>query len=51
MFATDEKAGERFAVCAGCDRLSDVGICGECGCVMVTKVKVETSSCPLGKWS
>lgn len=51
MFTTDERAEERLTICAKCDKFSDVGLCNECGCVMVVKVKVATSSCPLGKWS
>lgn len=51
MFATDEKAEERINLCAQCDKFNDLGLCTECGCVMAAKVKIETSSCPLGKWS
>jgi hypothetical protein len=51
MFATDEKAGERMDMCAQCDKFNDLGLCTECSCVMVVKVKIETAACPLGKWS
>ena len=50
MFATDEKAEERINICVQCDKFNDLGLCTECGCVMAAKVKIETSSCPLGKW-
>jgi hypothetical protein len=50
MFTTDEQAEERFAICGECEKLNDLGVCGECGCVMPTKVKIKTSACPLGKW-
>ena len=51
MFTTDEKAEERLAVCAKCDKFSDAGLCTECGCVMAAKVKIKTLACPLKKWS
>lgn len=51
MFATKEKAEERMKLCAQCDKFNSIGLCTECGCVMVVKVKIDTSSCPLGKWS
>ena len=50
IFASDEKAGERMNLCTKCDKFNSLGLCTECGCVMVAKVKIETSSCPLKKW-
>ena len=50
VFVTDEKAEERFSICSKCERLTELGICSECSCVMPMKVKLTTSVCPKGKW-
>lgn len=50
IFATDKKAEERINICAQCDKFNDLGLCTECGCLMATKSKIESASCPLNKW-
>ena len=50
IFVSDEKAAQRMDVCQQCDKLSSLGICGECGCVMAFKVTVKTAACPKSKW-
>lgn len=39
----------RMETCKGCDKFTGVR-CRECGCVMLAKVVLAGSSCPLGKW-
>jgi hypothetical protein len=51
MLTTKEKAVERFMTCLDCERLlRPTYNCKECGCFMKIKVKLESQSCPLGKW-
>jgi len=53
--ATDEKIAERFAICQGCEFLSE-GACSKCGCPVVresrfiSKLSWASESCPVGKW-
>ena len=46
-----EKAESRLAICLECPELVKVTKqCKQCGCFMQGKVKLESASCPLGKW-
>lgn len=48
---TDEKAEQRFDICKACPELiSLTSQCKKCGCVMSLKTKLESASCPIGKW-
>lgn len=47
--ASDETAEQRVAMCNVCDSYKD-GVCSECGCVMVFKIKILTAACPKEKW-
>ena len=50
LIVNKEKYKERIEQCEKCDRRSMLNICKECGCVVVLKARLQSSSCPLGKW-
>ena len=41
---------QRRAICAECDK-KVLGVCTECGCPLLSKIKVSISKCPLDKWA
>lgn len=43
---------QRIEICLDCDRLMSkhFKVCKECGCFVPWKTKLESASCPLGKW-
>jgi hypothetical protein len=43
---------KRIEICISCDRLMSkhFKVCKECGCYVPWKTKLESTSCPLGKW-
>ena len=46
-------ANDRLTICHGCnERLKTTlgDVCGECGCVLDAKTRVEDEYCDLGKW-
>lgn len=43
-------AKQRYDICKGCEHLSKLKFCGQCGCFMPLKVRIEKVSCPLKKW-
>jgi hypothetical protein len=47
---------KRLETCDACDKkgfapLTNVAICTECNCPLLTKVKFFTSKCPLDRWA
>ena len=51
MLVDKEKAVERLMICKDCPRLfKPTWSCKECGCFMKAKARIESQSCPLGKW-
>jgi hypothetical protein len=64
--ADSDTAHYRQEICRGCDRLEEIPFvgpvmgffgadlsqyrCRECGCPIVSKTRVATSTCPIGKW-
>jgi len=42
---------ERYDICMKCAQLNPIGMCNKCGCVVLFKVKLRGSACPIGKWS
>jgi hypothetical protein len=51
IFVVKEKAQERYNICKECDRYESITtLCKECGCITKLKVKLVTSTCPIGKW-
>jgi len=40
---------ERFTHCISCEFFNG-GICSKCGCIMLIKVRLPDSECPIGKW-
>lgn len=49
IFTTKEAVAERRAICNACNK-KVFGICAECNCPLLSKIKVSITSCPLGKW-
>lgn len=49
IFTTPEIVADRRAICNACDK-KVLGVCTECKCPLLSKIKVSISSCPLGKW-
>ena len=49
---SEEKvAKKRLSICNGCDQFIKLTTqCKQCGCVMKLKTKLDTASCPIGKW-
>lgn len=45
-----EIAEERYQICKGCPRLTNLRLCSICNCIMPVKVKFARVSCPAGKW-
>jgi len=49
--ATEEEATRRFDICQSCPELTHITLrCKQCGCFMAAKTKLQTATCPLGKW-
>lgn len=44
-----DTANNRYNICESCEFLKEKR-CTHCGCFMETKVHLESSSCPIGKW-
>lgn len=44
----------RLKICRKCDRMKTGAVlgerCGKCGCILKSKVAVESEKCPDGKW-
>lgn len=41
----------RYTICKSCDEFNDLlKLCKQCNCLMLVKVKLADSECPLGKW-
>jgi hypothetical protein len=49
IFAPISAVVQRRAICAACDK-KVLGVCTECGCPLLSKIKVSISKCPLDKW-
>lgn len=49
IFVSQEDAAARKAICDVCPSKSGI-LCGECGCIITAKIRVNTSNCPLNKW-
>ncbi len=45
----DATEAKRRALCVECDQY-DFGRCLECGCYLHAKVKIESETCPIGRW-
>jgi hypothetical protein len=46
---------ERYSICAACPEWDQSGFfgtgrCQKCGCSTSAKLRMATSTCPLGKW-
>jgi membrane protease subunit (stomatin/prohibitin family) len=50
IFVDDKTYKERLHTCHQCPSFSQLGVCKNCGCVMVVKAKLKMSSCPENKW-
>ena len=43
-------AKQRYDICNECPDLTILKFCGQCGCFMPLKVRIESTSCPIKKW-
>lgn len=50
FLATKELQEQRYEICKGCDSLTVLKTCKECGCIMPLKTKLSSAVCPLDKW-
>ena len=49
--ASDEKAEMRVSLCRDCEfYVIDLHRCGKCGCFLKSKVWLDATKCPIGKW-
>lgn len=49
----DDLANRRLVLCETCDKRVKTSLgdaCGECGCILDAKVRVEDEHCDLDKW-
>jgi hypothetical protein len=46
---SDEEYNRRMEICKGCDKFKK-NRCTVCGCVSKWKNKLQTETCPIGKW-
>lgn len=49
-FVSEEIQAQRFATCMECEHLTEQKRCTKCGCYMITKTKLRSVQCPIGKW-
>lgn len=41
----------RMDACDNCPhKRKTIGVCGQCGCLLMTKCKFARSECPIGTW-
>jgi len=51
MFVSSEEQKRRYDLCKQCEHLrKTTKTCKLCNCVMPLKTKLESVSCPVGKW-
>lgn len=51
LLADENKTDMRMNLCADCKSFDKKSSrCGLCGCFMNLKVRLDASSCPIGKW-
>jgi len=51
LVKNEEKIDTRMKICNSCKMFDkESARCGLCGCFMKIKIRLEASSCPLGKW-
>ena len=43
------KSRKRLLICSKCELRTGI-ICGDCGCLLIAKTKVNDESCPVKKW-
>ncbi len=47
----EELGKERFRICKDCPELiKATKQCKKCGCFMAVKTKLQSATCPIGKW-
>lgn len=51
IWVDQEDAQARFDICKKCEHLfKPTSTCKQCGCFMKVKVKLQNSTCPVGRW-
>ena len=48
---TDEQYKERLDICSICEFKSENWKCNACGCNLLIKARMQSSTCPKDKWS
>lgn len=46
----NDVVAERIQICTSCPELNRLKMCKKCGCFMPVKIRLKSSSCPIGKW-
>jgi hypothetical protein len=49
LIASPEAMARRSQLCETCDFYTE-GTCARCGCLIVSKVLLNTEKCPVGRW-
>jgi hypothetical protein len=50
VFVNEETKNARQAICNSCPSLNRLQMCRECGCIIPLKIKLKSSTCPIGNW-
>ena len=50
-YSPDEIANARYEMCKACPEFINITKqCKKCGCFMAAKTRLESATCPIGKW-
>jgi hypothetical protein len=51
VFVPESVSNSRINICYSCDNFIKLTTqCKKCGCFMTAKTKIESATCPIGKW-
>jgi len=48
---SNDEFERRMSICKGCPKFQpDMSVCGECGCFLNAKARLNGMKCPMSKW-